>query len=202
MWDKRVDNEFNFDTFLFHAHFTDGPPIDFIVNPEFETVEAARTEVLRYTRALGQLPPVFRQGIRQIGVHRGMPTYSAGTGKIFVYSDRTTVRISENKLEESLLHESVHASLDAQHRLSPEWMAAQQADPGFVTRYAASRPDREDLAETALFAYAFLRYPDRLPPVDSQDVRNQAPARLAFLSRLLSQPVRLDPPPAPPDRCH
>lgn len=202
MWDKRVDAEDYYETYLFHAHFTDGPPIDFIVNPEFGSVDAARAEVARHTRALGQLAPLFREGIRQIGIHKGKPTYSAGPGKIFLYSDRSSIRISENRLEESLLHEAVHASLDASYRLAPDWVAAQRADDAFVTRYAASRPDREDLAETALFAWGLKFHPDRIPPVDSQDIRNQVPARLAFLNTLLSQPIQLADPPEPPDNCH
>lgn len=201
MWDKRVDGEDYHDTYLFRAHFTDGPPVDFIVNPEFGSQEAARAEVERYTHALGQLAPLFRQNIRQIGIHKGMPTYSAGTGKIFVYADRTSLRISENHLEESLLHEAVHASLDANHRLAPDWVAVQQQDPGFLTDYAASRPEREDLAETALFAWGLLHHPDRIPPVDSRDIRAQVPARLAYLNQLFARPVQLDPPPVPPERC-
>jgi len=84
MWDKRLDNEFDLEVFLFQAHFTDSPPFDIIVNPEFATREAAEAEARRYTKSLGQLPLVFRHGIRQFGIHDGNPTYSAGSGKIFV----------------------------------------------------------------------------------------------------------------------
>lgn len=201
MWDKRKDNEFDLNVFLFRAYFNDGPAIDIIVNPEFETREAAEAEARRYTTGLGQLPMVLRQGIRQFGIHDGDPTYSAGTGKIFVYAGRTTRRIGQNHLEESLLHESVHASLDARYRLSPEWKAAQQQDGAFVTDYAERSPDREDLAETMLFAYAFQYHPDRFPPVDSEVVRATIPARLDFLSKLLSSPADTAPVPAPPDDC-
>jgi len=201
MWDKRRDNEFDLNVFLFRAYFGDGPSIDIIVNPEFATREAAETEARRYTRPLGQLPMVLRQGILQVGIHEGDPTYSAGPGKIFVYAGRTSVRIGENRLEESLLHESVHASLDARHAAAPEWIAAQRADPGFVTRYAERHPGREDLAETALFAYAFLHHPERMPPVDSADVRRVAPARLAYLERVLSAPTPAAAVPEPPPDC-
>lgn len=186
MWDKRVDAEFDLEVFLFRAYFSDGPSIDIIVNPEFGTVEAARAEASRYTRPLGQLPPVFRQGIRQFGIHKGEPTYSAGPGKIFVYAGRTDIRIGENRLEESLLHEAVHASLDRRHARSDRWRAAQASDGGFVTRYAERRPEGEDLAETAIFAYALARYPDRLPPADSAAVRNQVPARLEVLTEIIN----------------
>jgi len=202
MWDKRLDNEFDLNVFLFHAHFTDSPPIDIIVNPEFETVEAAEAEARRYTTELGQLPLILRQGIRQFGIHGGMPTYSAGAGKIFVYADRTTRRISQNHLEESLLHESVHTSLDPTYARSPEWQAAQAQDGAFVTRYGQDYPQREDLAETTLFAYGFMTHPDRIPPVDSQDIRRAIPARLALLETILNQQPQVPPAPTPPEGCH
>lgn len=202
MWDKRLDNEFDLEVFLFHAHFTDSPPIDIIVNPEFDTVEAAESEARRYTTGLGQLPLVLRHGIRQFGIHGGEPTYSAGTGKIFVYADRTTVRIEQNHLEESLLHESVHASLDAIYARSPEWQAAQEQDGAFVTRYGRDHPQGEDLAETTLFAYGFLHHPDRIPPVDSQDIRRAIPARLALLETILTEQPQVSPAPTPPESCH
>lgn len=197
MWDKRVDAEFDLDAFLFRAYYSDGPAIEIVVNPEFGTPEAARAEALRYARPLGQLPPVLRQGIRQFGIHKGDPTYSAGPGKIFVYAGRTDTRLSENRLEESLLHEAVHASLDRVHADSPDWRAAQDRDGAFVTGYARDWPDREDLAETAIFAYAFWRHPDRLPPADSAAV----PARLAVLTEIFETGPESLPASTVPDDC-
>ncbi|MCF6231695.1 MAG: hypothetical protein L3J36_01120 [Rhodobacteraceae bacterium] len=202
MWDKRVDNEFDFNVYLFTAHFDDSPPFDIIVNPEFGSREAAEAEARRYTRPLGQLPLVLRHGIRQFGIHKGNPTFSAGAGKIFVYSDRTTTRIGQNHLEESLLHEAVHATLDRKYRQSDEWIAAQVSDGRFVTRYAASRPEREDMAETALFAYGLIRHPGRIPPVDSRDILAAVPARIAFVKDLLNQTPQVPPAPVPPENCH
>lgn len=202
MWDKRLDNEFDLEVFLFRAYFTDSPPIDIILNPEFETPEAAEAEARRYTRGLGQLPLVFRHGIRQFGIHKGDPTYSAGPGKIFVYADRTTVRIEQNHLEESLMHESVHASMDAKYARSADWQAAQASDDAFVTRYGERHPQGEDLAETALFAYGLIHYPGRIPPVDSDDIRRVIPARLALLADILDDVPDVPPAPTPPEGCH
>ncbi len=201
MWDKRQNDEFDLDVFLFTAHFSDMPPIDIILNPEFETPEAARAEAEKYTRSLGRVPLVFRHGIRQLGVHKGDQGFHAGTGKVFVYSDMSDRRISEHHLEESLLHEGVHATLDAQYRLSPEWVSAQEQDGRFLTRYAASRPEREDLAETALFAYSLLRHPGRIPPVDSADIARAVPARIAVIKTILNAPPEVLPPPSPPGGC-
>lgn len=201
MWDKRENNEFNHNVFLFHAHYADAPPIDIILNPEFNTVEEARAEALRYTSRIGQLPLVFRHGIRQFGIHKGREGFHAGTGKIFMYQDQASHRIAQNKLEESILHEAVHASWDARFRLAPEWVAAQEADGRFMTRYGASRPEREDLAETALFAYALLSKPGRIPPVDSRDIYAAVPARIAVIKRILADMPEVAPAPPVPENC-
>lgn len=201
MWDKRLDNEFDLNVFLFQAYFNDAPPFDIIVNPEFGTREAAEAEARRYTKGLGQLPLQFRFGIRQFGIHKGNPTFSAGAGKIFVYAGKTTTRIGQKHLEESLLHESIHASLDRTYAGSDVWIAAQKSDGRFMTRYAQSRPDREDLAETALFAYGLLRYPGRIPPVDSRDILSAVPARIAVIRDILNQTPDVGPVPTPPEGC-
>lgn len=201
MWDKRVDNEFDFNVFLFQAHFSNSPPIDIIVNPEFETLGAAETEARRYTRSLGQLPLVFRHGIRQLGIFDGSPTYSAGAGKIFVYAERTTLRISQNHLEESMMHEAAHVSLDPLYAQSDAWVAAQQSDARFVTRYGQNHPEGEDMAETALFAYGLIRHPGRIPPVDSRDILSAVPARIAFFKEVLNQDITGSSALEPPKNC-
>lgn len=201
MWDKRKDDEFDLKVFLFRAHFTDMPAIDIILNPEFETVDAAREEAGKYTHRLGRVPLVFRHGIRQFGIHKGDQGFHAGTGKVFAYSEMADRRISEKHLEETLLHEGVHATLDQDYRLSPEWIAAQQSDGRFLTRYAASRPDREDLAETALFAFALLRHPGRIPPVDSANIARIVPARIAMVEQILDMAPNVPAPEPPPDHC-
>ncbi|MEP4247972.1 hypothetical protein [Tateyamaria sp.] len=201
MWDKRLDAEPTLSAFLFQAHFMDSPSIDIILNPEFQSEAEARAEAMRYTRGLGQLPLVLRSGIKQFGIHKGREGFHGGSGKIFMYQDQSSHRISQNKLEESIFHEAVHASLDARYRLDPDWVAAQNADGRFLTRYAASRPDREDLAETALFAYALLRHPGRIPPVDSRDILAAVPNRIEFIRAILDNNEAPDEGPTIPVSC-
>jgi hypothetical protein len=186
---------------VFRAYFTDGPAIDIVLNPEFETEGEARAEALRYVRGLGQLPLVLRAGIVQFGIHKGDKSFHGGPGKIFMYQDKASLRMSQNKLEESILHEAVHASLDARWRDDPAWRSAQASDPGFVTRYGAAHPEGEDLAESVLFAYALLRHPGRIPPVDSADILRIMPHRLRVIETILATPPKVAPAPRPPDNC-
>lgn len=201
MWDKRVDAEFDLDAYLFRAYFSDAPPVDIIVNPEFGSQGSARTEALRYPKALGRLPFLVRSGLTQIGIHKGRPTYSAGPGKMFVYAQRTDIRLAQNRLEESLFHESVHASLDRTYARAPIWQDAQAADDAFLTDYAADHPDSEDLAETMLFAYAVLVHPGRIPPVDTDVIARTVPARIAVIKDILDAAPRSGAAPSPPETC-
>ena len=139
----------------------------------------------RFALPLGQLPTSLRAGIARLGVHGGDEAFHAGTGGIVVYTGMADQRETYAHLEESLFHEAVHASWDDQHRLSDGWVAAQAADGGFLTDYAAERPDREDLAESALFAFAILHHPDRFPPVDTADTLQAIPHRIAYIAQLL-----------------
>lgn len=190
IWDKRVDGEPVVAAHLFVALYTDGAAIEIAVNPEFDAA-TAQTLALRFAQPLGQLPTALRAGIARFSVHGGDESFHAGTGQIVVYVGKADQRASYNHLEESLFHEAVHASWDEAYRLAPDWVAAQAADGGFLTDYGAQNPDREDLAETALFAFAILHHPDRFPPVDTADTRRAVPHRIAFVAGLLPPGVPL-----------
>jgi hypothetical protein len=159
--------------------------VQIALNPEFGTVESARNEALRYVNGLGQLPTVLRDGIRRLSIHKGRKGFHAGDEQIVMYAEMTDDRLSYDHLEESIFHEAVHATWDAQHRLSAGWKNAQAIDGLFLTEYAQESPEREDLAETALFAYAILYHPGRMPPVDTSDILRTVPHRMAYLKALL-----------------
>lgn len=184
IWDKRVNGEPTVNAFLFVARYSDGANIEIAINPEFGILEKAKAEALRYAYPLGQLPTLLRAGIRRFSVHRGNKGFHAGTGAIIVYSGGADERAAYNHLEESLFHEAVHASLDARHRLSEGWKRAQASDGRFLTSYGARRPEREDLAETALFVFAILHHPDRFPPADTEATMRAVPHRFAYIKEL------------------
>ncbi len=184
IWDKRVNGEPIVEAFLFGAHFEDGTFVEIAINPEFGTSERARSEALRFAVPLGQLPTLLRKGIQRFSVHMGEEGFHAGTGQVVVYSGTADRRSRDLHLEESLFHEAIHAALDDAHRLSTGWVEAQERDGRFLTAYGQQSPEREDLAETALFAYAILHYSDRFPPVDTADTLKAVPHRLDYIGRI------------------
>lgn len=188
MPDKSDDSaELRQQAFLFVAHFSDATRVNFAIDGEFKEVDAARKEALRYTSRLGKLPTALRRGVERLVVHRGGKGVTAfsDVGLIVVYSDNASERIATHDLEETLFHESVHAAWDKAHAASPEWLAAQKADGGFVTRYAQKNPEGEDLAESALFAFALLHHRERLPKKEAARIERLIPNRIAFVAKLL-----------------
>ncbi len=173
--------------FLYRSHYRDGTSIALAIDAGFKTETEARKEALRYTPRLGKLPTALRRGVERVVVHQGGPDTTAFSdqGLIVVYSDNATRRIGTHDLEETLFHESVHAAWDKAHAGSVEWLAAQNKDGRFVTEYARKNPKGEDLAESALFAFALLHHPDRIPKEEADRIRRAIPARIAFVGTLL-----------------
>lgn len=179
---ERVD-----DAFLFVARFTDGTSIDMRIHPEIGTAEEALAEAKRYVVPLGQLPTLLRKDIGRFAVRMGDETATASPGEgISVQSGNIDIRVGANRLEETLFHEAVHTSLDAtySYQRSQAWLAAQEADGRWLTEYGRDNPDREDLAETALYAFATLHHPGRIPAAEEAAVRSRVPNRIAFIAGL------------------
>ena len=99
-----------------------------------------------------------------------------------------TKRENAGRFEETLFHESVHTSIDDEFANSPEWLSAQKADGAFLTEYAASNPETEDLAETALYAWALVHHRNRISEADADAWRTLVPERIAVVSTILSAP--------------
>jgi hypothetical protein len=120
-------------------------------------------------------------------VHRGGEDATAFSdeGLIVVYSDNATKRIGTHDLEETIFHESVHAAWDKAHQGSEAWRDAQKKDGRFLTDYGRKNPNNEDLAESALFAFALIHHPERIPKKEAEKIRGAIPARIAFVETLL-----------------
>ncbi len=101
-----------------------------------------------------------------------------------LYHQKIDTGLRNHDLEETVFHESVHATLDDHWSGSKTWRIAQAADKGFITNYARSKPNGEDMAEPALFAYAELITPGRLPENVSKKIRQIMPNRLESFEKL------------------
>ena len=192
MPDKRNDKLMTHGAFIYAAHYKDGTSVELWAHPDFGSHSSAEGSVKPVAQALGKLPTIMRSRLDHVVIHKGDETaFGEADGHFFVlYSDNIRTRIRNHDLEETVFHETVHAALDARHLRSRAWRNAQKADDAFVTEYAASQPDKEDMAESALFAWAILIHPGRLPAHIEARVRDIMPNRLAFFEDLfLNKPI-------------
>ena len=184
MFDRRINGWKSYNAYLFEASFKDSSPIEMQVNPEFAGVPAASAEAEKYARTMGQLPSLLRAGVKTSWIHKGKELYGGGNDNILIHTGQTVEYERLGVMEEALLHEAVHTTLDGKHSKAPKWLAAQKNDPVFASEYAEKNPEREDLAETYLLYLAVRYKPDRLPAGYREKIERGIPARLVYLDSI------------------
>ena len=182
--DRRHDGRPTINAYLFHVRYG-SHVVEFRVNPEFGSQDAARVEVEAYGHVLGQMPAVLLFAITHVVINAGDEPWGGGGkshGGILVHTDWLTMGSGDEYIEEVMLHEAGHAAWDRSLRDSPEWLAAQEADSVFISRYARDNPGREDVTES-FTAYLALRYrPDRLTDSDRAAILAAIPNRLIYFN--------------------
>ena len=197
IWDYRVMDWITVDAYLFEAQIG-GSIVEFQVNPEFESEAASREQVEVYAPPLGRLPAVLLSRLNSVHVNAGNPAHPDALlprrprrvfggnwfdQSITIHTGRGEEYISGGFLEEVLFHEGAHVSVDGLVEDTPEWLAAQEADGGFISEYARDHPDREDVAESILPYFAVRFRPGRLSAGDRAAIEAAIPARLEYFDR-------------------
>ena len=179
--DRRAGTWITIDAYLFDIEFGDSLTSEVQVNPEFGNPSLARTEAIKYGSILGQLPYCLREDVDALWIHRGFEAFGSGNRNLLIHTDEADKYASVGLLEEALLHEAVHTSLDAHHSLDSSWLAAQQSDGQFISSLARNYPLREDLAESFLVYFAVEYQEPRIPGYLGTLIRNIMPNRLEYL---------------------
>ena len=179
VFDRRPDMWITIDAYLFDVRYA-RQVVEFRVNPEFGSKEAAQAEVETYAPALGQMPAVLLSGIRDVVIHAGKENWGGGNEGILIHTDSGKERIRDGFMEEVLLHEAAHAALGLAHEDSPGWRAAQEADGVFISEYARDHPQREDIAESFLVYLAVRYQSERLTVAERTVILRTMPNRLAY----------------------
>ena len=199
IWDYRVLEWITVDAYLFEAGYPSaGAVVEFQVNPEFGSVDAARAAVDGYAAPLGRMPAVLLSRLEKAHVNAGNPDRPDAlrigpVRRVFGgnWHDRSiTIHtgygqevIDGGFIEEILIHEGAHASL--QHfQDDPDWRAAQEADGEFISTYARDYPDGEDVAESVLVYFAVRFVPERLRAADRGTILATIPNRLEYFDEL------------------
>ena len=117
-------------------------------------------------------------------LHKGDEGFGGGNDNLLIHACRGEQYRRDGVLEEVLVHEATHTSMDPEHATCERWLAARRADPSALSEYAADNPDREDLAET-MGPYLALRFkPQHLQPGEAEMLQRTIPARIAYLDSL------------------
>lgn len=180
MFDRRVDAFVTLNAYLFNVSFSDGLSTEFEVNPEFGSVDAAANQASTYATVIGRLPTVLRTDVETVWIHQGVQPFGGGNHNLLIHTGQGAFYGAQGILEETLVHEAAHTSLDAAHASSPGWLAAQLADPNFISDYARDNPTSEDIAESFL-PYLAVRYrSDRISQSLADTITNTIPNRIAY----------------------
>jgi len=180
MFDRRVNGWIQENTYLFNASYDDGLSIEIQVNPEHESVDLARKEAERYAPVIGQLPTALRKDVQTAWIHKGVQPFGGGNNNLLIHTGQAARYEKDGILEETLVHEASHTSLDATHARSAEWLAAQKKDTTFISTYARDNPNREDIAESFLLFLALEHRRDRISDELANTIKNTIPHRLAY----------------------
>ena len=181
MFDRRVDAMINVNAYLFVASYDDGLQIEIQVNPEFGSADAAQKEAEFYAPIFGRLPYVLRKDVQTSWIHQGDELFGGGNNNLLIHTGSIAEGyIRDGILEETLVHEASHTSLDATHARSEGWIEAQETDDSFISTYARDNPTGEDVAETFL-TYLALKYrPHRIAANNRNTFRTTVPARNSY----------------------
>ena len=88
--------------------------------------------------------------------------------------------IADGILEEALVHEACHTSLDLDHGNAKGWRVAQKADDEFISTYAKDYPKREDIAESFLTWLVVRHLSDRVSESHAKKILKAIPNRIKY----------------------
>jgi hypothetical protein len=196
MFDRRLPGWDTVNVYLFDIVFDDGLTTEAQVNDEFGTLEAATAVAKKYAEVVGKLPTCLRTDVDALWINTGTMPFGGGNRSLLIYTGQSAKYEEQGILEETLIHEASHTSLDATHARAEEWKKAAELDGKFISNYAASNPYREDIAETFLMWIAVRQPVVKISEKDFSIITETVPNRLIYFDRqnLNMYPLKLDVP--------
>ena len=184
MYDRRVPGWVTVNAYLFDVVWDDGLTSVAQVNPEFGSVAAATVEAEKYAFLIGQLPTCLRVDVNEIWIHQGVELYGGGNNSILIHTGQSVNYENDGIIEETLVHEACHTSLDATHAAASGWINAQNLDGEFISNYASDNPTTEDIAESYLTWLAVRYRASVLSTADYNSIVQTIPNRLAYFDAM------------------
>src|SRR5262245_36027429 len=184
MYDRRSNSFNSVNAYLFNARYNDGFTVEVQVNPEFGSAANANVPATKYATVIGRLPTYARSLVQTVWIHQGVFGFGGGNNNLLIHTGQADLYEADGILEETFVHESGHTSLDPTNAAAPGWLAAQAADPEFISTYARDNPTREDVAESILTWLAIRYRSSRISLSLSNTIATNIPNRLAYFDSL------------------
>ena len=70
---------------------------------------------MRYGEEIGRLPTALRKDVETVWIHKGVELFGGGNNNLLIHTGQAVDYIYEGILEEVLVHEAAHTSLDTYH---------------------------------------------------------------------------------------
>lgn len=183
MYDRRNGGQWiKNKAYLFNAVFKKGKAkriTEVQVNSEFKSMSAAKVQVNKYMKALGRIPYMLLKDADTVWLHKGVEAFGGGNRNYLIHIGYGEIYIRDGILEETLVHEGVHTSLD-QYHYNSRWKCDQKADVNFISDYARDYPNREDHAESFLMWMALRYRPERISKDVQDKIKETIPNRLQY----------------------
>lgn len=181
IYDARIPGNVYRNVYLLKVTFKNSETASIYVNPEFKDSNAALKVSKKYAIALSKLPYDLRKGIHSLTVNKGDEGAQGENHNAILYTGSYR---NDDTIQETLLHESGHATLESTNLDFKAYKEAQRLDPTFISPYAREHPDREDLAESLAPWFALRYQRDRLSNTMIYTIKQAIPNRLAWFDSL------------------
>ena len=180
MYDRRTASFETFEAHLFDATFGTTKVVEVQVNPEMDR-DTAEAEARFYAEVIGRLPAFLFRDLETVWIHAGTEAFGGGNHNLLIHTGMGEGYAAAGSLEEILVHEASHTSMDAYHATNPRWQEAQAADAAPLSTYARDNLTREDVAET-IGPYLAVRFRrDRIDDATADTIDRTVPNRLRYL---------------------
>ncbi|MFI1773469.1 hypothetical protein [Thalassobellus citreus] len=186
MFDRRKNDWITVNAYLFDVKWNDGLTSRAQVNSEFGNLNTATIEAKKYAFLIGQLPYVLRIGINEIWIQKGTKPFGGGNHSILIHTGQSVIYEKDGIIEETLIHEACHTSLDSIHAKSINWKKSQKDDHHYISTYAKENPIREDIAESFLTWFAIRYRKNRMSSIDYNKITQTIPNRLKYFDSIKS----------------
>ena len=171
MFDRRNGGKWlDIDAHIFDTYYFDDHYIEVQVNAEFSENEAEE-QAQKYSWLIGQLPKVLKKDVNTVWIHKGLYPWGGGNNNLLFHVGQTqeyenfdTIIGGRGSIvEETLVHEAAHTSIDNYFYGTDKWEQAVKDDNNnYFSTYGQEYPQREDIAEIFPLYIAVKFFPERI----------------------------------------